>query len=170
MRSVVFAVLGYLLLMRVGELALSNRNAARLRARGAVRVEPDGFAFLVFAHVTWLVGMPIEELARGPAFHLPALQGSLAALFVGAELLRFWSVRTLGDRWCVRVIVLPGAPRVRSGPFRFLDHPNYFGVVVGVVVLPLALGLPWTAIVATPLKVLALWRRIRIEERALSAS
>ncbi len=81
-----------------------------------------------------------------------------------------WTVRALGDRWCARVIVLPGVPRVRSGPYRFLDHPNYAAVVVGVVALPLALGLPLTAIFATPLKVFALWRRIRIEERALSAS
>lgn len=169
MRGVVLATLGFLLLTRIGELVLSNRNEARLRARGGVQVEPDGFALLVFAHVTWLLGMPVEELARGPAFHLPPLQIACGAIFVAAELARFWTVRALGERWCARVIALPGAPRVRSGPYRFLDHPNYAAVLVGVVALPLALGLPLTAIVATPLKAVALWRRIRIEERALAS-
>ena len=104
MRDVVLATLGFLLLMRVYELVISNRNAARLHARGGVQVEPDGFALLVFAHVTWLLGMPIEEVTRGPAYQQPALQIALAVLFVAAELMRLWAVRALGDRWCVRVI------------------------------------------------------------------
>jgi methyltransferase len=169
LRGVVLATLGFLLATRVYELVISNRNAARLDARGGVHVEPDGFGLLVFAHVTWLLGMPIEELTRGPLYHQPVLQVGLALLFVAAELTRLWTVRALGDRWCARVIVLPGVPRVRSGPYRYLDHPNYVAVVVGVIALPLALGLPLTAMVATPLKMLALRRRTRIEERALSA-
>ena len=39
---------------------------------------------------------------------------------------RLWVLMSLGRRWTTRIIVLPGAPLVASGPYRVLKHPNYF--------------------------------------------
>ena len=50
---------------------------------------------------------------------------------------------TLGPRWTTRIIVLPGAPLVSNGPYRFVSHPNYLVVVGEIAALPLCLGLPW---------------------------
>ncbi len=49
-------------------------------------------------------------------------------LFTLAKLIKFWAVRTLGPRWSFRILVLPGAPLVTGGPYRYMTHPNYVGV------------------------------------------
>ena len=61
------------------------------------------------------------------------------------------SWRRSGERWTTRIIVLPGAPLVTSGPYRYLSHPNYAVVVGEIALLPLALHLPWLALVFTVL-------------------
>jgi methyltransferase len=64
------------------------------------------------------------------------------AVFLSLQVLRAWTLKTLGPRWTTRIIILPGAPLVTNGPHRFLSHPNYLVVVGEIAVLPLCLGLP----------------------------
>ena len=59
-------------------------------------------------------------------------------------------------------------PLVTRGPFRLVRHPNYMLVAAEIVVAPMALGLPWIAIVFTLLNAAALAIRIRAEDAALS--
>jgi hypothetical protein len=51
-----------------------------------------------------------------------------------SQVLRWWCVATLGPRWSTLVIVVPQAPLIRRGPYRWLyrwlHHPNYVAVVV----------------------------------------
>jgi len=166
-RTVVGLALAYGLAMRAFELTWSARNRAIVLGRGGRAIERDGMAVIAVVHTLWFVGMLAEELFLGPSFDAAAVQAICWALFVLAEALRVWCIATLGPRWNVRVVVLPGAPLVRTGPYRFLAHPNYVGVVVMLAALPLALGLPWTAAVSAPLNLLALRVRIRAEEAAL---
>jgi methyltransferase len=74
---------------------------------------------------------------------------------------------SLGARWTTRIITLPGAPRVRRGPYRFIPHPNYLVVAAEILVLPLVFGLTTYAVVFTLLNGSVLFVRIRAEERAL---
>ncbi len=90
------------------------------------------------------------------------------ALFFLIEIGRLWVLASLGERWTTRIIVLPDAPLVRRGPYRFVDHPNYLVVVAEILVLPLAFGLWRTALVFTLLNAVLLAVRIRAENRALS--
>lgn len=153
--------------MRLFELARSRRHTRELLARGARAVRPDGMGAIVLVHAGWFVGLVVEELFVGPAPLALELRVACGLSFVAAEGARLWCLRTLGPRWNVRVLVLPGEAPVRRGPYRFLRHPNYAAVVVLLVALPLALGLVWTpALVLVP-QLLSLRRRIRIEERAL---
>jgi methyltransferase len=168
-RSVVLLGLGYGLAMRVAEMLLSRRNTGRTLARGGRAVQADGFGALALVHAGWFVAMAAEEALLGATALPTSVRVAALTLFVLSELTRLWCIATLGDRWNVRVIVLPDEPRVRRGPYRFLSHPNYVTAAVGLVTLPLALGLPWTAVIFLPLKLLAVRRRIRIEEPALSA-
>jgi methyltransferase len=89
------------------------------------------------------------------------------ALFVLLLLARFWVIATLGPRWTTRIIVIPDAPLVKEGPYRFLNHPNYWVVIGEIAVLPLVFGLPWVALVFSILNAAALTIRIREENRAL---
>lgn len=152
--------LAFLVLQRLGELALSRRNTARLLARGAQEVGAAHYPWIVALHAGWLACLVVfghdAELAPG-----------WLALFVLLQILRVWILATLGPRWTTRIIVLP-EPLVTRGPFRLLRHPNYALVVAEIAVAPMVLGLPWVAAVFTLLNAAMLWVRIRAEEAALA--
>ncbi len=168
MRSLVVLVLGYVVAMRIAELALSRRNERSFVARGARRITPDGFAAIAAVHALWLAGIVVEELALGPTLaESSGLVGPAAAVAIASEVVRLACVASLGSFWNVRVVVLPGVALVRRGPYRWFRHPNYAAVVVQLVALPLALGLPWTAGAVLVPKLLALRPRLRAEEAAL---
>jgi methyltransferase len=161
LRPIVVLALAYCGALRVVELALSKRNSKRLpQARAVV---PDGMRGIAAVHALWFVSLAVEEVVVGPTYEMPLF----FVVFAIAELVRFWCIATLGDRWNVRVLVLDGAPRIRSGPYRLFKHPNYWAAAAGLVALPLALGLVYTPLLILPLKLLALRRRIRIEDEAL---
>lgn len=159
-------VLALLLAERAAELALTRRNARRLAARGAVWTQHDGLALIVAAQVVLLAGVAVEGTFAawaGPrAWTWPCLVG-----LVLAQALRYWAIASLGDRWNVRVVTVPGEGRRLGGPYRWLRHPNYVAVLAEAVLLPLAFGAWATFLVGLPLKLVALARRIRIEDRAL---
>jgi methyltransferase len=77
---------------------------------------------------------------------------------------------SLGERWTTRIIILPGAPLVTGGPFRFVSHPNYAIVVAEIAVLPLAFGLWQVALIFSLLNAAVLAIRIRAENRALASA
>jgi len=124
-RDVVLLGLVYCLAMRIAEMLLSRRNAARTLARGGRAVENDGFGALALVHGGWFAAVVVEETLVGATSLPKAVCVAALVLFVLVELTRAWCIATLGDRWNVRVIVLPEEPRVRRGPYRFLSHPNY---------------------------------------------
>jgi methyltransferase len=154
-------ILTFVTLQRIAELFLSARNTERLRARGAVEFAPGHYPAMVALHAAWLAGLWLW------ARDLPA-NGVLITIYAGLQLLRVWVIASLGERWTTRIIVLPHAPLVRTGPYRFLNHPNYFVVVAEIALLPLVFGL-WEYAVAFSLAnaLLLLWR-IRAEDRALA--
>jgi methyltransferase len=92
------------------------------------------------------------------------------ALWLAAQALRYAAVGALGERWTVRIWVLPGAPLVRRGPYRLLRHPNYVAVVVELLAAPLLFGAWRTALVIGVLDLLVLRQRIRAEEAALGSA
>jgi methyltransferase len=84
--------------------------------------------------------------------------------------LRWWCIATLGRRWNTRVIVVPGLPLVRSGPYRLLDHPNYVAVVLEGIALPLVHAAWITAVVFTVANAALLAVRLRVENTALATA
>lgn len=167
MRAVFWVPVAYCIASRVAELFLSRRNEARAAAAGAVHVQPDGTRPLLAVHVLWFVGLFVEEWTAGPRPWPGRVLLAFGCLAAVAEILRIVCLWVLGDRWTVGVVVWPGLPLVRTGPYRFLDHPNYLTAAAVLVALPLALGLPWVAAGVVPLKFWAVRRRIAIEDRAL---
>ena len=156
-------ILGAVTAQRAGELVLSHYNTRRLMARGAVEVAPRHYPVMVAVHATWLISLWV--FGHEAPIDTPALM-----FYLVLQGLRFWVMRTLGPRWTTRIIVLPGEPLVKAGPYRYLAHPNYAVVAGEIAVLPLALGLPWLAALFTILNAAVLAIRIRAENRALDAS
>jgi methyltransferase len=90
------------------------------------------------------------------------------AVVVAAQGLRWWCIRTLGQQWNTRVMVIPGAQRVDGGPYRFFSHPNYVAVVAEGIALPLVHTAWITALVFTVLNAALLAVRIATENAALA--
>ncbi len=160
------ALLAAVALERVAELAVSQRNARRLLAGGGVEVGRAHYPTMVAFHAA-LLGACLAEPALWPTPWPAGLAAAAAALVVAAQALRWWAVATLGGRWSTRVIVLPDAAPVRTGPYRRLRHPNYLAVAIEVAALPLVAGAWRTAIVGSILNAGLLAVRVRAEEAAL---
>ena len=159
-------VLGLVSLQRLGELWLSRRNTARLLADGAHEVGASHYPMIVALHAAWIAGLWFVVLARAPVMIVGTDWFWLGA-FAVLQLGRTWVISSLGDRWTTRIIVLPGAPLVTTGPYRFTPHPNYWVVAGEIATLPLAFGLPWFALVFSGLNAVVMLIRIRIEAAAL---
>ena len=153
-------LLGLVTAERLGELWLARRNTATLLAQGAFEVAPGHYSLIVLLHACWLLGLWV--IGWGHPLSRPWLM-----IFLALQVLRSWVLLTLGRRWTTRIIVLPGAPLVATGPYRLLSHPNYAVVVCEFAVLPLCLGLPWYALVFSVANAAILAVRIRAENAAL---
>lgn len=154
-------ILALVTAQRLGELILSRYNTARLLARGAIEIAPGHYPLIVATHAAWLIALWVW--GRDQDVNVAAL-----SVFILLQACRFWVLVTLGPRWTTRIIVLPDAPMVASGPYRYLSHPNYAIVAAEIAVLPLALHLYLLALVFTLLNALVLGIRIRAEARALA--
>jgi methyltransferase len=155
------ALLAFVTVQRLAELAWSRRNERTLRARGAVEAGAAHYPAMVALHAAWLASLWTLGWNR-------PVDLAWTVLFLVLQLGRAWVLATLKGRWTTRVIVLPGEPLVRRGPYRFVPHPNYLVVALEIPVLPLALHLPWLALVFGLLNLALLAWRIRVEDRALS--
>jgi methyltransferase len=151
--------LGFIVLQRLSELALARANTRRLLAGGAREYGVAHYPVMVALHSAWVIAL----IAFG---HQQPVHPGWLAVFVTLQALRIWILATLGRRWTTRIIVT-GAPLVRRGPYRFLDHPNYALVVAEIAVAPMVLGLWPLAIVFSILNAAMLAHRIRVENAAL---
>jgi methyltransferase len=161
--SLAVIILAFVTLQRLAELAIAQRNTTHLLARGAYEVAPEHYPLIVAVHTAWLAGL--WWLAPG----LTPDAGWLVVFFA-LQFGRVWVLATLGARWTTRIIVLPGAPLITTGPYRFVSHPNYAVVVGEIAALPLAFGLPGFAILFSVLNAAVLVIRIRAENQALVAA
>lgn len=155
------AILLFVTTQRLGELWLSNRNTRRLLDQGAVEAGRSHYPLLVAVHVAWLAAL--WWWAPGQP-----INWALMMVFALLQVARLWVIATLGARWTTRIIVLPAAPLVRAGPYRFVDHPNYLIVALEIAVLPLSFGLAGVALAFSILNAAILTVRIRAENHALA--
>jgi methyltransferase len=152
---------------RLFELRIANRNRRLLLAQGGVEIAPGHYPWMVTLHSLWLLSCLLEVWLLDRPF-VPALAAAALAVFLGAFGLRAWVISTLGERWTTRIVCLPGAPPIVTGPYRWLRHPNYLGVVLEIASLPLVHTAGLTALVFSLLDALLLRIRIRAEEEGLS--
>jgi methyltransferase len=151
---------------RLAEMVVARRNAAWSFARGGIETGRGHWPWMVLLHLGLLVGCLVEVWVADRPF-IPALGWTMLALVVAAQALRWWCIATLGPQWNARVIVVPGARRVTTGPYRWMSHPNYVAVVVEGVALPLVHTAWVTALVFTVLNAVVLTVRLRDESAAL---
>jgi methyltransferase len=154
-------------LERLAELVIAKRNLSWSRAWGGTEFGARHYRVMVVLHTGLLAGCLVEAIALHRPF-IPAFGWPMLAVVVAAQGLRWWCIATLGPQWNTRVVVIPGAARVVTGPYRFLPHPNYVAVIAEGAALPLVHTAWITALVFTVLNAALLRTRITIENAALA--
>lgn len=156
-------IIGLVTAQRLLELALARSNTRALLARGAREIGRAHYPLFVILHASWLAAIAASTpLRMAPIW-------PLIMVFAVLQLARVWVIWTLGPYWTTRVITLAGAPIVRSGPYRFVRHPNYWIVVGEIAILPLAFQNWPVAVIWSVLNALLLRHRIGVENAALAA-
>ena len=156
-------IVGLVALERLGELVLAQRNTSALLRAGAQEIGGGHYPLIVLLHAAWLVSIYVFADTRAPPIW------GWVAFYAALQVLRYWTIASLGRYWTTRIITLPSAPLVTRGPYRFMRHPNYLVVILEITALPLAFDeLQVAAIFCWFNAILIAWR-VRIETRALDA-
>lgn len=153
-------------LERLVELAVSRRNANWSFARGGREFGQGHYPVMVGMHSALLLSC-MAEVAFAHRPFIPALGWPMVAVVAASTVVRWWCVATLGKHWNPRLIIVPGAELVRSGPYRWIHHPNYTAVAAEVAALPLVHSAWLTAIVFSVANAVVLRVRINAENLAL---
>lgn len=166
------SVLAYLILLaivallRLYELRISRRHQKDMIARGASKVDEPRFRWMVVLHTGVLIGAAAEVVFLKRPF-IPLLAAVCFPLFLAANAVRWWVIRTLGEHWNVQVMNSTGLGVITSGPFRYVRHPNYAAVFTEMLVLPLIHTAWITAILGSAAHILVLSQRLSTEEKVL---
>ncbi|BBX95448.1 isoprenylcysteine carboxyl methyltransferase family protein [Mycobacterium lacus] len=159
-------LIGAVVIERLAELVVAQRNARWSFAQGGKEFGRPHYVVMVVLHTGLLLGCILEPWALHRPF-IPWLGWPMLAVLVLSQALRWWCVKSLGRRWNTRVIVLPHAPLVRRGPYRLMHHPNYVAVVAEGFALPMVHTAWLTAVGFTLANAVLLSVRIRVENSAL---
>jgi methyltransferase len=158
--------LAFVVVQRILELRLAQANLRWALSQGAREYGREHYPLFFLLHLGWMLGWLLEGLARQ---QLSPIWWLWLAVFVLAQGLRYWAIQSLGRYWNTRIIIVPGAKKIASGPYRYLRHPNYLAVALELLSLPLIFNAWITALAATLLNAwLLLTVRIPAEEKALS--
>lgn len=145
--------------------ALNRRPDAKQADRGS----------LLLVRLCGVVGGVTAALAvaRVPAAAIP---GAAVAFGIGLAItwagigLRWWSFRTLGRYFTFTVMTSADQPVVTTGPYRFVRHPSYVGILLILIGIGAMYG-NWLSLAALALlPLIGLVHRIHVEEAALSAT
>lgn len=156
-------IVGIVALERLGELFVARNHTRALLREGGDEIGHGHYPLIVALHTLWLIAVYAAADKNAPPVW------GWVAVFVVLQALHHWVIATLGRYWTTRIIVVPDAPLVSRGPYRFLRHPNYAVVIAEIAVLPLAFREYAIAIVFSLLNAMLLWWRVRIENGTLSA-
>ncbi|MFC5579472.1 methyltransferase family protein [Lysobacter niabensis] len=88
------------------------------------------------------------------------------AIATSGVFLACWSRRILGRNWSSVVQLKQGHDLIDSGPYRYIRHPIYTGLLLAFVGTALKVG-DWRGLIAVVIVFASFWRKLRLEERWL---
>jgi len=151
-----------ILLQRGLEELYSARNTKKLIAEGGQEVSRDYYPVVAITHLAWIAAifMLIPATAQ--------IIWPLLVLYLILQVVRYWVIATLGRYWTHRIITIKDAPVVRSGPYRWLRHPNYMVTIAETFLLPLVFADVAVAVIFGCVWSAVLYYKILLEDGALN--
>lgn len=162
MENVAYIILGLVVLQRISELFLSNRNTKRLLATGSMEFYPGHYFLIVGLHTFWLIALIISVAPQ------TSINIYLFIIFLVLQFARYYVISTLGKYWTTRIIRNPQTPLVTTGIYKFIKHPNYLIVAIEIYLLPMVFGMPELSLIFGTLNLAILVIRIYYENEALN--
>lgn len=162
----VYGIISIIIVQRLIEVVVAKRNERWMKSIGGIEAGKAHYRWMVALHVSFFVALLLEV-----TFTTPSLTNSSVvalSIVIVAQSIRIWALTSLGRYWNTKIIVLPDAPVVEKGPYRFLRHPNYAVVITEIAFIPLIFQAYWTAILFTLLNAWMLRVRIQMEEEMLN--
>ena len=112
----------------------------------------------------YFAGRDFSAAAIAPGGQVVSALGIILAL--AGIALRWWAVLSLGRFFTTRVMTRPGQTVVQAGPYRFIRHPSYTGMMLTVLGLLLS-SANWISLACIVIALPGMAYRIRVEEGAL---
>ncbi|MBT2639035.1 MULTISPECIES: isoprenylcysteine carboxyl methyltransferase family protein [unclassified Bacillus (in: firmicutes)] len=157
--------IGLIIFQRLTELVIARKNEAWMKAQGAIEFGQGHYPAMVSIHTAFFIFFILEVIFFDK--NLSGYWPALLALFIFTQVMRIWSLSSLGRFWNTKIIILPGANVIKRGPYKIIKHPNYLIVAIELIVIPLMFNAYITMAVFTLLNILILSIRIPAEEKAL---
>lgn len=155
----------FIVIQRLIELKIAKKNAKYLQSLGGYQLGEGHYPLIVSLHVAFIFSLLIEGLIVN---QLSSFWVFFFLLFIAAQLVRLWVISSLGKFWNTRIYILPNSIPIKSGPYKYVKHPNYIVVMVEMITIPLIFGAHLTAVVFPILNAIILTVRIKEEEKALA--
>jgi protein-S-isoprenylcysteine O-methyltransferase Ste14 len=153
-----------------GWVLLEISLRARELVQGKGRSEHDrGTRVLIGLAIGAAVALAVHSASLAPSLRMrgPYRAAGLTVMWLGLAI-RVWAIAALGSAFRTTVEVRPDQAVVSRGPYRWVRHPSYAGLLLIVGGFGLGVG-NWLALAGCVLLPLpALWRRIKVEEAELS--
>jgi protein-S-isoprenylcysteine O-methyltransferase len=153
---------------------LSELGLSLWKRSGAGAADADRRSLRVlWGVIVGSVALAIVAVHALPQFNAPLLASlhSLGiALFAAGLILRWYAILWLGRFFTVNVAIAADHRVVDTGPYRYVRHPSYTGVLLAFLGYGIALG-NWISLAAVTLPIAAAFaRRIAVEEAALTSA
>ena len=158
-------IFAFLIGQRLLELYISKRNRRIAYCSGGREFYRESFAGMAALHSGFLIALLYESFP----WQIKIDIRTVACLFVLIILqcIRYWCIATLGNQWNTRIILVPGSSMKKSGPYRYVRHPNYLVVILEFIFIPVLMHAPLTLVLFSGLNLIVVCKRIRLEEAAL---
>ena len=153
----------FVLIQRGFEELHSKRNTRKLIQSGASEFGKEYYPVVAATHLGWIASIFFFIPGNAEVFWPAVL------VFVLLQLLRYWTIGTLGQYWTHRIISRPDAPIEMRGPYAFVRHPNYLIAILETFVLPICFGAFTIAIIFGFIWYFVIRYKIVLEDRALAS-
>jgi methyltransferase len=155
--------LSFIILIRIVELIYSTSNEKWLLKMGALEYGKAHYPYMILLHVSFLCALMLEYNIRAENSY----SSLLIVLYFIVLAFKLWVLLSLGKYWNTKILRVPGASLIATGPYKYMKHPNYVIVICEIALIPLAFHLYVTAIVFSILNLMMLLVRIKVENKAL---
>ena len=141
-----------------------------IKQHNRVLFKDDRFSvFLVFLcdNISWIISAGIFLLGLGTLPTIFFYFGT--ALMIFGFLLRQWAISALGPFFAPTVRIVKTHKIIERGPYRYIRHPSYTGMILFLVGMAIASRSFESIIFSILIPLFGYFYRIRIEERSLIA-